>query len=63
MFKLKRISSGRYAIIGTTIVLEKYDGFWYAFDTFTMESVVDCERTKRELLSSVSSVYHNYISK
>ena len=42
---LKRIKSGFYITEDGKYTIEKDGGFWYAYDTQTGQSVVDCERT------------------
>lgn len=52
MLNLKKISGG-YTTNDGKITVEKDGGFWYAFDTKTGQSVVDCERTLREVKESL----------
>lgn len=49
MLQLKKFRSGEYVTSDGKISVEKDDGYWYASDIKTGQSVVDSERTLREI--------------
>lgn len=51
--KLKRIQSGRYITEDGKYTIEKDGCFWYAYDTQTGQSVVDCENTMSHIKESL----------
>lgn len=57
MLKLKEIRSGEYITIDGRFIIfiDIYDGFWYACDAVTGQSVGDPERTMREIKESLSA--------
>lgn len=54
---LKKTSAGHYMTADGKYEVEKYDGFWYAVDTKTGQSVVDCENS----LSAIKDSLESYI--
>jgi hypothetical protein len=58
--KLKKIQSGYYKTLDGRFTIEKCDGFWYATDDKTGQSVVDCENTFRQIKESLE-YYINHI--
>ena len=60
MLKLKKIRSGEYSTIDGRYTIESCDGFWYACDAVTGQSVVDSERTMREIKESLSGYIENH---
>lgn len=59
MLNLKKIKAGEYITTDGKITVEKDDGYWYAFDTKTGQSVVDSERTLREIKDSLEGYLAN----
>lgn len=59
--KMKKIENGRYAIIGTTLIVEKDGNYWYATDTTTLQSVVDCECSRKDIIKSISGIANKYV--
>ena len=54
---LKKTSAGHYKTADGKYEIEKSDGFWYAVDTKTGQSVVDCENS----LSAIKDSLESYI--
>ena len=54
---LKKTSAGHYKTADGKYEVEKSDGFWYAVDTKTGQSVVDCENS----LSAIKDSLESYI--
>lgn len=59
MLQLKKIRSGEYVTSDGKITVVKDDGYWYAEDTKTGQSVVDCERTLREIKDTLEGYLSN----
>lgn len=59
MLQLKKISTGEYVTSDGKITVEKDGGYWYASDTKTGQSVVDAERTLREIKASLEGYIAN----
>lgn len=55
--KLKKVKTGTYTTIDGKYEIEKSDGFWYAVDAKTGQSVVDCENS----LSAIKDSLESYI--
>ena len=55
--KLKKVKTGKYTTTDGNYEIEKSDGFWYAVDTKTGQSVVDCENS----LSAIKDSLESYI--
>ena len=55
--KLKKVKTGKYTTTDGKYEIEKSDGFWYAVDTKTGQSVVDCENS----LSAIKDSLESYI--
>lgn len=51
--KLKRIGAGHYVTDDGKYEITTSDGFWYAADTETGQSVVDCENTMNLIKESL----------
>lgn len=51
--KIEKIRTGEYVTSDGKITIEKDGGYWYAYDTKTGQSVVDSERTLREIKASL----------
>lgn len=54
MLKVKKIRTGEYSTIDGKYTIENWEGFWYACDAVTGQSVVDSERTMREIKEALS---------
>lgn len=59
MITIKKISAGEYVTSDGKITIEKDGGYWYASDTKTGQSVVDSERTLREIKASLEGYLAN----
>lgn len=59
MLQLKKINTGEYVTSDGKITVEKDGGYWYACDTKTGQSVVDSERTLREIKESLEGYLAN----
>ena len=59
MLQLKKISTGEYVTSDGKITVEKDGNYWYASDTKTGQSVVDSERTLREIKASLEGYLAN----
>lgn len=55
MMKLEKIKGGKYTVNG--IIIEKDNGFWYAYDEKTGQSVVDSERTLSEIKCTLEGYF------
>ena len=53
--KLKRLNPGEYITIDWKFMIHTFDGFWFAVDTKTGQSVVDCENTFRQIKESLEA--------
>lgn len=49
MLKLIKEKAGYYKTTDGKIIIEKEDGYWYAYEVETSQSVVDSERTLHEI--------------
>jgi hypothetical protein len=52
---LKKVSAGHYKTADGKYEVEKSDGFWYAVDSKTGQSVVDCENSFSQIKDSLES--------
>lgn len=57
--KFKKIQAGLYVTSDGNYTIEKDGSFWYAYDSETGSSVVDCEDSFRLIKQSLSA----YLSK
>lgn len=55
MLKLKKIEAGIYVTSDGKYTVEKYDGYWYAADSETGQSVIDCEDSMKDIRDSLES--------
>lgn len=53
MLKLIKIGAGEYITEDGTITVGKDDGYWYAADVKTSQSVVDSQRTLKAIKESL----------
>ena len=56
-FVTKKVKTGKYTTTDGKYEIEKSDGFWYAVDAETGQSVVDCENS----LSAIKDSLESYI--
>ena len=59
MLKLIKIGAGEYITEDGTITVGKDDGYWYAADVKTSQSVVDSQRT----LKAIKELLEWYLSR
>lgn len=53
MLKLVKVGAGEYLTEDGTITVGKDDGYWYAADVKTSQSVVDSQRTLKAIKESL----------
>ena len=61
--KLKKVKTGKYTTTDGKYEIEKSDGFWYAVDTKTGQSVVDCENSLSAIKDSLESYIKSHSKK